>query len=50
MLLESIEPAELRKLKFIEVRGFSNGSGEVEIKDYTNFEDNFGTFFSYEHI
>ena len=38
------EPAELRELKFIEVRGVSRNDGTVEMRDYTNFQDGFGTF------
>jgi hypothetical protein len=37
------EPAELRELKFIEVRGVSRNDGTVEMRDYTNFQDGFGT-------
>ena len=38
------EPAELRELKFIEVRGVSRDDGSVEMRDYTNFQDGFGNF------
>ena len=42
--IPSTEPAELRELKFIEVRGYSNEDGFIEMKDYTNFQDGFGNY------
>ena len=39
---ETLECAELRNIKYLEVRGFVGGSNEVELKEYCDFKDNFG--------
>jgi len=39
----SIECAELRKVKFIEVRGFSEHESLMTLKEYCDLRDNFGT-------
>jgi len=41
---ESLECAELRNIKFIEVRGYTEEDGMVTLKEYTNLRDNFGNF------
>jgi hypothetical protein len=40
---EPMECAELRNIKFLEVRGTTESGKEVILKEYCNFKDNFGT-------
>jgi hypothetical protein len=42
-LPENFECAELRNVKFLEVRGTGESNGEITMKEYCNFKDNFGT-------
>ena len=40
----SMELAELKDLKFVEVRGTVEGLKEITLKEYTNFKETFGIF------
>jgi hypothetical protein len=42
MIPQSIECAELRNVKFIEVRGYTEGECTMTLKEYCNLKDNFG--------
>ena len=37
-----MECAELRDVKFVEVRGVTESDREITLKEYCNFKDNFG--------
>ena len=42
MIPQSMECAELRNVKFIEVRGYSESEDSMILKEYCNLKDNFG--------
>lgn len=43
-LPENFECAELRNVKFLEVRGTGENNGEITMREYCNFKDNFGIY------
>ena len=45
-----MECAELRTVKFIEVRGYSESDNTMTLKEYSNLKDNFGKINNYTDL